>query len=82
MNITENLEIEETALLEDRPGNDQSRQPKPFTRLLRSKVYILIVPVLVDMVSISIFLFSQRDQPLQQLEQYKKIQKANEALAR
>jgi len=71
MNITENLEIEETALQENRTGNDQLRQPTPFTRSLRSY-----------MVSISVFFFSQRDQPVQQLEQYKKIQKTNEALAR
>jgi len=82
MNITENLEIEETALQENRTGNDQPRQPTPFTRSLRSKVYIFIMLVLVYMVSISVFFFSQRDQPVQQLEQYKKIQKTNEALAR
>ena len=81
MNIAENLEIEETVLLEDRPDDDQSLQPTPFTRSLRSKVYIFIVLVLVYMVSITVFFFSQRDQPLQQLEQYKKIQKTNEVLA-
>ncbi|RLA08299.1 MAG: hypothetical protein DRQ59_13990, partial [Gammaproteobacteria bacterium] len=81
MNIAENVGIEETALIEDGSDDDQSRQPTPFTRSLRSKVYIFIVLVLVYMVSISVFFFSQRDQPLQQLEQYQKIQKTDAALA-
>ena len=81
MDNAENQQNEKTALPENRADNVQPRQHPPFTRSLRSKVYIFIVLVLVYMLSISVFFFSQRDQPLQQLEQYQKIQKTDAALA-
>ena len=81
MDIAEYPQIEKAALFEARPGSDPRRQHPPFSRSLRSKVYIFIVLVLAYMLSISAFFFSQRDQPLQQLEQYQKIQKTDAALA-
>jgi signal transduction histidine kinase len=81
MDIADYLQNEKTVLFGDRLGNDQRRQHPPFTRSLRSKVYIFIALVLAYMLSLSIFFFSQRDQPLQQLEQYQKIQKTDAALA-
>jgi len=81
MDIAEHLQNEKAAPFEARLDNDQRPQHPPFTRSLRSKVYIFIVLILAYMLSISVFFFSQRDRPLQQLEQYQKIQKTDAALA-
>lgn len=81
MDIAEYQQNEKMALFGAMFDNVQRRQHPPFTRSLRSKVYIFIALVLVYMLFISVFFLSQRDQPLQQLEQYQKIQKTDAALA-
>ena len=83
MNIIESLHSGAKNLspdISDQLGNSQIRQQTTFSKSLRSRGYIFIVLVLMYVVLATIFFFSQREQPLLQLEQYQKIQKTQEAL--
>ena len=51
-----------------------------LTQSLKHKGYLFNILLLSYIVFIIVFALSQRDQPLQQLEQYQKIQRAQEAL--
>ena len=68
--------------ISDQLRNSQIRQQTTFSKSLRSRGYIFIVLVLMYVVLATIFFFSQREQPLLQLEQYQKIQKTQEALVK
>jgi len=80
----ENLHSEKEGVLSGQSGlfdKVELRQHTTFSNSLRSRGYVFIILVLIYMVLATAFFFSQRDEPLQQLEQYQKIQDTQKALS-
>lgn len=80
MTVADTLQQPEPGLIEGQAGDGRLRRKTSYLHSLRYKGYVFFGLVLAYMLLATVFFFSQRPQPLAQLEEYRLIQQAQAAL--